>query len=440
MDVHDNAGPVDAAKVPGAKFNLDEHLIKLYSEIPFFACILRHINKVPSTTVPTAAVSYDEKSDMVTLLYNPDYMASLSGKAARGTLIHEVYHVVCGHLNERRRTPAKRWNWATDLAINSLIEATYKDAQTDLSGDSWLPYGVLIPGKPATKNDGSLFSEEEKKKRPVISLIESLPPLHSSEFYFDQLAGQEGQDGDDDGGVGTVDSHDFWDSIPEDKREFVRDKIKYIVGKATKVANSSQKGWGSIPADIVREITASVESTVDWRSQLLQFAGNSVKLDKMRTLRRIDKRFPMVYGGPRSKRTGRLLIAVDQSGSVSDDLLAQFSSELSSLTKILTIDVLPFDSEARQEDVYQWNRGRSFSMTRTKCGGTSFEAVNELVNSDKNRGRWDGVLILTDGECFKPGASRVKRAWVLGKDNTLGFTTEELQIKIGQRASGGAWR
>jgi hypothetical protein len=49
-------------------------------------------------------------------------------------------------------------------------------------------------------------------------------------------------------------------------------------------------------------------------------------------------------------------------------------------------------------------------------------------------------MILTDGECFKPGASRVKRAWVLGKDNTLGFTTEELQIKIGQRASGGAWR
>ena len=61
----------------------------------------------------------------------------------------------------------------------------------------------------------------------------------------------------------------------------------------------------------------------------------------------------------------------------------------------------------------------------------------------KNRGRWDGYLILTDGECGAPVPSRVKRGYVLSKGHKLMFDNRDLQVKLeneGGQKYNGAWR
>jgi predicted metal-dependent peptidase len=67
---------------------------------------------------------------------------------------------------------------------------------------------------------------------------------------------------------------------------------------------------------------------------------------------------------------------------------------------------------------------------RTRCGGTDFQAVTDYVNAPKNRGRWDGYIIMTDGECSKPSGSRVKRAWIIVPGEKLLFETDELVVQM----------
>ena len=51
------------------------------------------------------------------------------------------------------------------------------------------------------------------------------------------------------------------------------------------------------------------------------------------------------------------------------------------------------------------------------------------------------MLILTDGECSAPIPSRIKRGWVLGPNQKLAFSTNEITISLDATPQkSGAWR
>ena len=86
-------------------------------------------------------------------------------------------------------------------------------------------------------------------------------------------------------------------------------------------------------------------------------------------------------------------------------------------------------------------RGTVPELKRVRCGGTDFNVPTRFVNDPKNRGRWDGYLIMTDGQAYKPEATRTKRGWVLGSGTKLNFDSQELQIFMSKNQKvTGAWR
>src|SRR5574342_1014597 len=97
-------------------FNIERHLTPFLQDCAFFAALSRQLTKVPTRDLPTAAVTWDPRTDQITLFFNPDFMDSLSNWEIRGILTHEFYHLVFGHLNARRKGPGRLWNVATDLA------------------------------------------------------------------------------------------------------------------------------------------------------------------------------------------------------------------------------------------------------------------------------------------------------------------------------------
>jgi predicted metal-dependent peptidase len=137
-----------------------------------------------------------------------------------------------------------------------------------------------------------------------------------------------------------------------------------------------------------------------------------------------------------------LLVTVDESGSVGQDTCELFFAELASLVKKVDIDLVEFDCECDSKEIVTWKKNKKIPLLRKKCGGTCFDAPNNVANDLKNRGRWDGFLIVTDGQAPQPGPSRLKRAWVLGPGCKLEFPTTDLVIKIEKDApvAKGAWR
>lgn len=461
-------------------FNLDRHLIPFLQDCPFLAEISRHLYKVPTESLPTAAVSYDPGSEQLCLFYNPKFFDSLGNWQIRGVINHELDHLIFGHIQSRRRDPAKLWNVATDLAINSLIahsaesQGRPKIASTDRD-DSCLPDCVLLPGQWPKHPEGREFSAEEKEGMALAQIISTLPPLKASEWYYNEIIRQakemykqgklktgpggmsipglgepgQGQGGgnplDDvlngSDGIDSMDDHSGWDDIPEDQRDLVEAKVKSIVEKAVHHADQHSNGWGNIPADLREDIRRSISKIVNWRAVLRQFVGSITRGHRRTSIKRINKRYPYIHPGVKRGYVAKLLIAIDMSGSVDNGMLEMFFGEISSLTKKVDVDILPFDCDANVKDIYTWKRGTAMPTKRTKMGGTDFNAPTIVANDPANRGRWDGILIMTDGECSAPIGSRMKRGWVLGKGQKLMFTSDELQIMLddGQQLTG-AWR
>ena len=95
-------------------FELTSHLVDFLWNEPFYSRILRSLNKIESTTIPTAGVSTHESE--ITLWWNREFLAGLPKKHIGGLLKHECLHLVFGHTTERRRDPHIIWNYGTDLA------------------------------------------------------------------------------------------------------------------------------------------------------------------------------------------------------------------------------------------------------------------------------------------------------------------------------------
>jgi predicted metal-dependent peptidase len=421
-------------------FNLDRHLISFLQDTPFFAELSRHIRKTATADMPTAAVAFDPKFDDITLYWNPEFFRGMSDQEIRGVLTHEFYHLIFCHLTTRRKTPAKMWNVATDLAINSIISG-----HTNMA----LPDGCLMPGVFPKPPEGREWTKEEKDAMPISGLIASFPKDQSSEWYFEKLKDKvdemkkngQMQPGDGMGDLDAFDDHSAWDDIPEEMRDLVAGKVSNAVEKATKHADSQANGWGNIPSELRDAIRRSVSNIVDWRSVLRQFIGNIARGERSTTIKRINKRYPYIHPGVKKGYVAKLLIAIDQSGSVDDSQLALFFSELASLTKKVSVTILPFDCAADLRDAFEWKKGNKVEAKRVRGGGTDFNAPTRIVNDPKNRGKWDGMLILTDGECSKPVSSRVKRGWVVSPGHKLAFPTDELTITLDpERKKTGAWR
>lgn len=435
-------------------FKIDRHLIPYLQDVPFFAELSRHLRKTPTREMETAGVSFNPKTDEIVLFYNPEFFKSMTNWQIRGVLTHEFYHLIFGHLHARIKTPPKLWNVATDLAINSIIMVNSKDSRprdADV-GDSPLPKCGLIPGQFPLNIDGSEKTPEEKAASKLGLLIEQFPPMMASEYYFHKLyeeaqkdpqgpgAGTDGF-GEGDEWIDSMDDHGQWNEIPEDMREYVEGRVKTVIEKAVRHADSQAQGWGNMPRDLVADIRRSVSTIVNWRQVVRQFIGSLLRGHRSTSIKKINKRYPYIHPGVKRGYMAKLLIAMDQSGSVPDWMVEMFFDELGTLTRAISIDILPFDAVAREKDIFAWARGTRPPVKRTKSGGTCFDAPTDVFNDVKNRGRWDGMLIMTDGECSQPKPTRQKRGWVLGKGHDLLFDTSELKIYVDkEKAMSGAWR
>ena len=396
-----------ASEEEAAKFKLDPYLVSLMLHEPFFSHVLRGFDKVSSESVPTAGIGVKDQN--VFLVWNPRFVAALEPIRVRGLLKHECYHWIFKHCTARKQEPHKLWNWATDLAINSLIS------------ENELPEGGLIPGK-------SLYLSQLKdpgqkaKWQKVSDLIESFPKNKASEWYFAELSKdddvKEAIEGSGEGEVVFMDDHGDWGDMSEEDRQIVEGKIKKTLSDAVKKCDSTGQ-WGSIGSETREQLRSMVSDEVPWETLLRSFCGMTQRANKRRTMKRINRKYPYIHAGIRANHTAALAVYMDQSASVSTQDVEMLFGELNNLGKKIDFHLFPFDTSVDEENSIKWRKGQKTPPVRSRSGGTSFHVVQEHFH--KNIDRFDGMIVLTDGECSDPGPSRKRRAWVIVPGRKLYF-------------------
>ena len=151
--------------------------------------------------------------------------------------------------------------------------------------------------------------------------------------------------------------------------------------------------WGSIPGNVVQQIQASTKARIDYRKIMAGFRAsilsNTMRLTRMRPNRRTG--FQQM--GSIRKFNTKLLVAVDVSGSISDQTLSHFYSVINKFFKygINEIDCVQFDCELGEVKPL---RKASRTVQIFGRGGTSFQPIFDYL---VEHNVYDGLIILTDG-------------------------------------------
>jgi predicted metal-dependent peptidase len=408
--------------------------------------LLNMMTKTATNAVPTMGVTVTPGGKFQ-LYYSPEFFDTLSDSEGTYVFFHEILHLALHHCTKRKSNPHCLWNIATDLAVNELIPES--DACS------------------APKLDGKLMGmhvSEFKKKYPKIL------DKQCAEWYMDFLRkedycqgcqgcdrqededkekqdgpqgegegqpqdGQEGQgegqpqdgQGQQPGGKGKpgkgksgqqkgaggqpgegnpdcpmrnhggFDSHKGWDEN-EIADERVRDKIKHIERMDT---------WGDVPQSTKELVSAAQIRRINWRNKIRTWFGLQVWKDKITTRKRPNRRTGFIHPGFKRSVTDKWLVAADTSGSIDSDLLGQWLGVINQLVEVMPIDFMQFDC-GMTEKPHPYER-RKVNLDFKGRGGTDFGPVMEATE----KGRYKGVMILTDGCASPPEKPKAKVLWVL---------------------------
>ncbi len=407
-----------------AKFDMSPHIVQLMLNEPFYAAVLRGVNFTKTNDIPTAGVL--AKDGDVHMWWNPNFVAALPPKHVLGLLMHEAMHLALEHTTSRRYDPHEIHNYAADLAINSEIP------------EDMLPVGGLVPGKAfpelTPEQSKDMTPESIARYQRLSDFIAQLPLRESTEWYFarfmenDQI--KEDVQNSAGSGMGPLDDHDGWGEMSDEEKELVKGKVRQAVENAVKDCDSTGR-WGSVSADTRSKLRELISKEVDWRSILKRFCGVSKRGTRTTSWTRLNKKYAGLTSGVKRGYTSSIAVYIDQSGSVDNASLELAFGELRSLAKRTKFTTFHFDTSVDEGSEKEWRSGKTPEAHRTRCGGTDFDCVT--VHANKNKHRFDGYIIITDGEAPKPKSSRIKRGWLIIPGRKLIFSADKSDFVIGMR-------
>ena len=387
-------------------FDLNIHTARLLMDEPFFAAISRRIDKRATYSIPTAGVMVNPDTAQFEMLYNPEFFGKLTDDERRDVLKHEFYHVLFLHVTSRmpEETSLKRWNIAADLAINSHLynlpegglipgEGIFKDLPRGMSAEWYL---ANLPKKKTSKQEGP-SSDEGTPSDGGASGDDSGDPGTSQPKSLEEMMDE----------IDTLDDHSGWGQSSQEAKDMAKERLKEIVKKAGEDCAKSNS-WGSVSNQCRRDIMKAFESKLDWKKVLRYFVKASQRANRSSSIKKINRRYAYVHPGRKSNRVARVAVSIDQSGSVSDNMLSKFFSELNKLAEVAEFVVIPFDTRVDESLVYTWKKGQRRNQERVMSGGTCFDAPTEYVNKQG----FDGHIILTDMMAPKPRPSKCQRMWM----------------------------
>lgn len=160
----------------------------------------------------------------------------------------------------------------------------------------------------------------------------------------------------------AADASELW---AED--EEMADKVNAQIEKAQQTNQ-----WGSITGDLQEEINASLIVPMDYRRILSQFRANIISQRRKLTRMKPNRRYGFDYMGSQFEPKTHLLVAVDVSGSISNEDLKNFFSIINRFFSygVEKIEVITFDVEitdsfelkkAMKNIKNYWSRWHKFS-------------------------------------------------------------------------------
>lgn len=428
--------------------NLERTVVDLIFEENFYANMIMGMRREFTTKLPTLGVNV---TDQVNLYVNPFFFNALDEKARYDVLRHEVGHVLHNHFVRFRDMEPKVFdgkdkslfdkimdmqkasmsNKAADAAINEYLPNLPKKVKmfdqkgnpiitpkeiTDEKGNN-IPNPDKNAGKPIEAD--LVFVELLKKKFPDIEHKQTM------EYYYEYF--KQKQEENNENGTAqyiVLDDHDLWHET-DNTEDDITQKVKDAVNKA--IEQTSEKDMGKLPAEVHQAIHKLNHVPKDWRQDVQRFVAKSAEILIENSRKKRNRRYGILYPGIKVYPKLNIAVAIDTSGSVDDECVSQFFSEIERLHN-MEINITIIECDCKINDVYKFNPNKPWKIGGR--GGTSFKPVFDRIAQDKMD--IDGLIYFTDGQCWGEEIKKPKYAvlWALTPPFDLQGITFGAKTKI----------
>jgi len=389
---------------------LENAVMELISDMDFDGYLLTQfdtqiVKQIPGTDIQTAALIFAESRFFIRLV--EEWYTKLTDDERVAVLKHEVAHFVNKHFARRNGRDPELFNIAGDMAINQSIPHLPKDC-------------VKLPrnwhANEPTEHYYDRIQEKVKQNAQKMGKAGGIGVGNNQ-----SSGGGSGTDPDTKGGSGGgIQLPNQWDTVmdapsgQDNESETMADEVIRETVKAQLDAGISAEKLRGLHAGALSEYIEELTKPpmIDWRHALTRFAATLADQVSRLTLKRPDRR-QLVPWGKRREYLPKLIICVDTSGSVSDEMLATFFSQIHLLSRRLAeIAVIIADAQVQDHFVFRKGMEERLRQAGTGRGGTDFEPAVRYIN--KKLRDYDGAVYLTDGWCPEPNTRcKVPMIWVV---------------------------
>ncbi len=382
---------------------------------------------------------------------NPLILLKFSIKEILYIFCHEIDHVVFNHPAEMvASNPGKDpslfelFNYAADASVNDMLNSEVAGGKRFMQA----PEGVVT-------------SETLQQKFG----LERIRSGESYRYYFDLIKGlADGMEGERDSGVAPIPSdggasgdEGELDAGSQDGASATSDSK--VVTAADAAGNLVDHSWSSladspdeeavgtdataldeIAAEAVKELLNEVNdmmgreerglmpgrfasalerinrpATLNWKSILKKYVG-TIAANKESTRMRLNRRQPRRFdlSGSRESKTVKIVVAIDTSGSVSDNQIRQIFAEIFGIIARRKFELTVIECDADVQRVYRVKSPADLPDHVEGRSGTRFTPVIDYVN--EHRYFRDALFIyFTDGygERSVPRPHTYRNLWVV---------------------------
>ncbi|PON19138.1 hypothetical protein C2W62_04270 [Candidatus Entotheonella serta] len=319
--------------------------------------------------------------------YNPHFIGTLERHELEAVLTFEALRIVLKHPYMRRLDHAPFAYAASNLTLQEYLETS-------------------LPFPRAQDIFGDATYDKQYYEFYYYKLLELAPtdgvPL-SGGASGGASSGDAGGDGLDtyaDASASGEQNTEGW-GADELQVEIIDDKIRTAY---------ETRAWGTIGGRWRERILASLKPKLNYRAVLRQFRTSVLSMHRRLTRMKPNRRYGFLYMGSRYDFTTRLLVAVDVSGSMRHEEVAQGLSVVNQFFTygVSSIDVIQFDTDIQ---------GLPMTLKRARQdidvqgrGGTNFSPVMDFIDEHRD---YDGLIIFTDGYAPVPRQPVNRRTRIL---------------------------
>ena len=355
---------------------------------PYLSTLLFNLKIVESDQLPTLAV--DEGWRMY---YSPEFVMEQTPESLATMVLHEALHCVNQH-GPRFRALGQSldlhvtWNCAGDVGINQVLDTAK------------MPWGEFEPMRftHLSKFDVNPEMSTEKIFFTIVEYYNQHPEELTPFTDCGSIIGGQAREYE----ISRTNSAN--PAVKSDQQDVIRDQVAQDILK-----HAYAKGIGSIPGELLRWAQELLEPKIDWRKALAGAFRTSLatvlgrrdyvytRPSRRQSAMRVGNH-EIILPSMRKPAPPAIAIIVDTSGSIGNDEITTFLSEVDGIVKANGISqgvtVIPCDAEIGDIQKLR-SRGSITSLTLKGGGGTDMGVG--IAAAGKLRPTPKIVIVLTDG-------------------------------------------